>query len=432
MKKIFALLLYISVLLFAKQGDTPKESFLDYLSTQGDIAITTQSYLQKPAAKNPQDILLSANIHAHYEKDAFTIKTKLHLQADYYDTTGTSKHTNRSFLRLDELYGSYDFTDDTIAFGKSIQFWGALELRNIANVFNPDELRNDPFYTDKLGVINLNYTHYTDSGEISLYVKLYEQNREMAYYPYVYYFFPQSVSVAPGVNYPLIYNKELQTKASRYRPSIYLKYSDTTDTEYALDYTFIYENGYDSQRYYDTKLLPDNTFVTQENAYLVNKFITYDTLVVGPTLYKLEALYANIIDDPTISDYIHIGAGLEYTLSQVYKEADLGLLLEYYNYTTLQSGKKTDLDLFELFEDDLFIGLRYSFNEGDDASILAGAILDMQYDEQVYYIEYKTRLFDTLTMNFDYRYIEPSRTKPTAFHLMGRHERVSLKLAYYF
>ena len=412
--------------------EIPQEDFFDYLTTQGNINITGQSYLKKPQGKNPQNLLISANLEANYQKENFSVKSKLHAQADYYDTKGSAKHTNRTFLRLDELYGEYNFDDDSVGFGKNIQFWGALELRNIANVFNPDELRNDPFYTDKLGVINFNYTHYTESGELSLYVKLYEQNREMAYYPYVYYFFPQNVSVAPGVSYPLLYNKELQTKASRYRPSIYLKYSDTTDTEYALDYTFIYENGYDSQRYYDTKLLPDNTFSTQENAYLVNKFITYDTLVIGPTLYKLEALYANIIDDPTVSDYIHIGAGIEYTLTQIYKEADLGLLVEYYNYTTLQSSKRTDLELFELFEDDLFLGLRYSFNEGDDSSIIGGAVFDMQYDEQFYYMEYTARLFDTLKVNFDYRYIEPSRTKPTAFHLMGKHERISLKLGYYF
>jgi len=409
-----------------------ESTFLDNVTYQGNIDLTLQSYVKAPIGKEKQNTLLSANLEAKYIKENFTGFVKVRVQQDYYDFQGSAKHTDRSFVRLDELYGSYDFADDTILIGKNILFWGALEVRNLVNVFNPDELRADPFYTDKLGVINASYTHYTESGELSAIIKLYEQDRKMPAYPYVYYYFPATVNVAPNVNLPLVYDDTLKTKASRYRPSIYLKYSDSTDTEYALDYAFIFENGYDSQRYYTQTLQPNNSVTTQENAYLVNKFMTYDTLVVGATLYKLEATYADILDDELISDYIHVGLGAEHTLTQVYKEADLGLLVEYYRYITLQSGKKDDLALFELFQNDLFLGLRYSFNEGNDASIVGGGIFDLDYNEQVYYMEYQTRLLDTFKLNFDYRYISPSKNYNTAFKLMGAHERLSLKLGYYF
>jgi hypothetical protein len=407
-------------------------SFLDNVSYQGNINLTLQSYMKAPTTKEKQNALVSANFEAKYMQENFTGFAKVRMQQDYYDLQKSAKHTDRSFVRLDELYGSYDFESDSILIGKNILFWGALEVRNIVNVFNPDELRSDPFYTDKLGVINATYTHYTESGEFSAIIKLYEQSRKMSAYPYVYYYFPATVTVAPNVNLPLVYDDTLKTKASRYRPSIYLKYSDSTDTEYALDYAFIFENGYDSQRYYTKTLHANNIITTQENAYLVNKFMTYDTLVVGATLYKLEATYADIIDDALVSDYIHIGLGAEHTLSQVYKEADLGLLIEYYRYITLQSGKKDDLALFELFQNDLFLGVRYSFNQGNDASIVGGGIFDMDYNEQVYYMEYQTRLLDTFKLNFDYRYISPSKNYNTAFKLMGAHERISLKLGYYF
>jgi len=407
-------------------------SLLDNITYQGNINLTYQSYMKAPQPKEKQNALLSANLEAKYMKDNLTVFGKARLQQDYYDLKGSAQHTNRSFVRLDELYGSYDFEDDKISIGKNILFWGALEVRNIVNVFNPDELRSDPFYTDKLGVINAAYTHYTDSGEFSAIVKLYEQDREMAAYPYVYYYFPAAIPVSPANELPLIYNKTLKTKASRYRPSLYLKYADTTDTEYPLDYAFIFENGYDSQRYYTKTLQSNNIFTTQENAYLVNKFLSYDTLVIGATLYKLEATYADVLDDENISDYIHLGIGAEHTLSQVYKEADLGLLVEYYRYKTLQSGKKNDLELFEVFQNDLFLGMRYSFNQGNDASIVGGGIFDLDYNEQVYYMEYETRVMDTLKLNFDYRYISPSKNYMTAFHLLGAHERISLQLGYYF
>jgi len=410
-----------------------ESSILDDLTFQGHIDLTAQAYLLRPKSKHPLNLTLSALLEAQYAKDNFKIKTKIKAQQDYYDFQGTSDHTDRSYLRLDELYMSYDFEDDQVSFGKNVLFWGALEVRNITDTFNSDELRDDPFNSDKLGSWNLSYTHYTDNGEFSAIVKFYESSRDISAFPYVYYYFPQSVSPIPGMILPLQYVNRLQTEESKYRPSIYLKYAASTDTEYPLDYAVIFENGYDSQRYYTTAMAVDaQSMKTNENAYLVNKLSTFNTLVVGSTLLKLEAVYTDVINDEKISDYMHLGVGVEYTLSQFYSDADLGLISEYYYYDAFDSSKRDDLELFELFQNDLFVGLRYSFNQGNDASLIGGAIIDMQYDEQVYYVEYETRLAELFKINFDYRFIQPSQEYKTAFHLMGRHERLSLKIGYYF
>lgn len=255
-------------------------------------------------------------------------------------------------------------------------------------------------------------------------VKLYEEDQKMAKLPYVYYFFPPFVT----------YDSELKTQNSRYRPTVYLRYGGSTDTEYPLDYAVILQNGYDSQRYF----VPDGPMTgvvpvtLTEHAYLANKAMTYDTLVVGETLLKLEALYTDVIDDPNIADYYHVGAGVEHTLSQIADDADLGLIAEYYRYGTLQSGRYTDLELFEVFENDLFTGLRYSWNDANDASLVGGAVWDLEYDEQMFYVQYETRLYDTFKLNLDYRYIEPSKHTMTAFYLMGRLQSVSAKIGYYF
>ncbi len=317
--------------------------------------------------------------------------------------------------------------------GKNIRFWGALEVNNITDAFNSDELRSDPFQKDKLGSWNMEYTHYTDNGEFSAILKFYEQDRKMSAYPYVYYYFPATIEIAPNIELPLQYNNKLSTESSQFRPSVYLKYSASTDTEYPLDYAIIFENGYDSQRYYTTSVSNNlSTIDTNENAYLVNKILTYNTLVIGATLLKLEAVYTDVINDNEISDYVHLGLGVEHTLSQIYEDADLGLIAEYYNYTTLENNKRTDLQLFEVFQNDLFLGFRYSFNNSDTSSIVSGAIIDLDYDEQVYYFEYQTRLADMFKINFDYRLTNPSNIYKTAFNLMQKHERLSLKIGYYF
>ena len=397
-------------------------NFLDYISYQGNIDWITQSYLIAPKDKNPENITTSLNLEAAYVKDELQVKAKLKLQQDFNDMESGAKDTHRSYARIDELYAQYELENGQVLAGKSLRFWGALEVRNIADVFNPYDLRGDPFYKNKLGVVNAEYTTYTENGELSFIVQLYEQAREMSAYPYVYYYFPQGIK----------YTKDLKTQSGQYRPNIYVKYSDSLEGDYALDYNIIFQNGYDSQRYYTTHLTANNEIETNEHTYLVNKFITYDTLVVGATLYKLEAIYTDVLNNDVISDYTHIGLGAEHTIAQIYNEADLGLLAEYYSYNTFDGSKRSDLGLFEVFQNDLFLGLRYSFNEGDDSSIVGGGIFDLDYNENVYYFEYSTRVADTYKINFDYRYIEPAKNDATVFNLMGRHQRISLKVGYYF
>ncbi|HIC44289.1 MAG TPA: hypothetical protein EYO73_08390 [Sulfurimonas sp.] len=426
-------------------------------SVQGHVNVIAQGYPQRPVGKHKANLTLSGELELKYSEDDTSIVSKIYAQGDSHDVKGSSQHNERTFLRLDELYIQHDFEDDQIMFGQSVRFWGALEVNNLTDVFNPTDYRTDLFDSSKLGVLNLAYTHYTDTGELSLIVKLSEPDRDMAAQPYLYYFFPVAVQPGdlPGSPIPtpvsLGYTDKLN-KETGSRPSFFMKYSGSTDTEYAWDYSIIYENGYDSQRYYTYTLSDNNTSASiQENAYLVNKVMSYNTIVVGSTLVKIEAVYTDIIKTdplPTVktatgtvrtkklSDYLHIGLGLEHTLTQVYNEADLGLIAEYYRYEALQSGDDyfTDLELFEIYQNDLFIGGRYSFNEGNDASILTGLLYDLDYDEQVYSFEYETRLAELFKLKFSYYYIRPTSdaNTVTAYSLMGTHQRLSLNLGYYF
>ncbi|MBU4110401.1 hypothetical protein KJ988_05330, partial [bacterium] len=326
------------------------ENIFNQINIRGSFALAAQAYLIAPTDKHAQNFTASAELESVYNQDDFQAVAKLTAQQDYYDFQKSPDTNERSFIRLDELYGKYNFDDEQIMFGKNIRFWGALEARNITDTFNSDDLRADPFYKDKLGSWNAAFTHYTQAGEFSAIIKLYEQEREIAAFAYVYYYFPATVSV-PALNaaLPLKYVNTLDTEESSTRPSIYLKYAATADSEYALDYAVIFENGYDSQRYYTQTLSPDASYLmTNENAYLVNKLTTFNTLVLGATLYKLEAVYTDVLDDKVISDYFHLGLGLEHTVGEFYEGADLGLIAEYYSYSVLENNKRNDLELFEV------------------------------------------------------------------------------------
>jgi len=409
MKLLFTLLI-LSVLLFGK---------FEY---QGHVGVESQAYILAPKDKHKNNFTAYEQLEMSYAHESLKLATRLYAQQDYYDVVGDEEN-ERTFGRIDELYGLYEFDEDTLSAGKNIRFWGALEVRNITDGFNTQDFRNDLFNPDKMGAWNLAYSHYTDSGEFSVIVKLNEENQKMAGLPYVYYFFPAFVT----------YEDELQSEESLQRPTVYVSYSGTSETEYPIDYALIVQHGYDSQRYFRSDGPLNGTPVTfNEHAYLVNKVMTYNTAVVDATLIKLEALYTDVIDDKLVSDYWHLGVGLEYTMTFDELDGDLGLISEYYRYETLDSDKLSDLELFETFQNDLFLGLRYAFNDADDSSFIGGVIADLEYDEQAYYMEYETRLGDAYKLKLDYRYIEPSTSDITAYALLKCHERLGLKVAYYF
>ncbi len=390
------------------------------LDVKGYVGLENQTYITAPNTKHKNNFTLKENLELKYNKNNFSAYLKLYAQQDYYDLKENLQNNNRSFLRMDEAYLKYDFEDDSIQIGKSIKFWGSLEFLNIVDNFNPKDLRNDIFSkTNKLGVYNLAYTHYFEDSELSLIIKPIQQNQKMANFTYVYYIFPKYIS----------YDDNLETE-SKNRASIYLMYSGSTNSEYPMDFAFIYENGYDSQRYFSPAVNQPTLY--KQHAYLTNKFITYDTLVVGDTLIKLEALYVDVINNKKISDYSHVAFGFEHTIQNIYKTNSLGILAEYYNYRTYQKNKYTDLELFETMQNDLFLGLRYALNDSNSASIVGGIVKDFEYNEEIYYFKYESRFLDILKVNLDYYYIEPSKNEKTAFSLLNRHQRISLDISYYF
>jgi hypothetical protein len=406
-KKLFLLILS-SLSLFAE------------FEVSGHVDLDSEFYLSKASSRESSSFTAKQTLELKYLKDDFTIYTKLYAQEAFNDFLEQNSQTHRTFARVDEFYLKFDREDDAFQIGKSIKFWGSLEFRNIVDAFNPNEFRDDMFSVNKLGVYNASYSYFTDSGVVSLIVKFHEQDLKMAQFPYVYYPFPEFVS----------YEKNLQTSKSQNRPSVYLSYSGSTDTEYALDYAFIYENGYDSQRYFSSVVNQPTRYV--QNAYLVDKFMTYNTLVVGATLLKLEALYGDVESGVAVGDYSHIAFGIEHTFEDFESGSALGFIGEYYKYTTYESSKLSDLQLYETMQDDLFIGLRYTLNDEDDTSIVGGVVADMEYSEQSYYAKYESRFGNSIKVECDYYYIEPSKKVQTAYSLLGRHQRVGVNIAYYF
>ena len=309
---------------------------------------------------------------------------------------------NRRYFDFNDLYLRYNFEDSDILLGRSSHFWGALEFYNFTDVFNTRDLLDDPFdFNLKLGSWNVAYTTYLENSEISLIVKLHEERQKMQDIESINNFLP------------LPYSDDLITSEDKNRPTVFLKYSGSGE-KMQVDYSLIYQNGYDQQRY-----LSVEGGKLRQNAYIVNKFMGFATFVFEDTIYKTELTYA-LSDEVKVSDYLEFGVGLEHTLYSFWQKRDLGLLLEYYRYDEKDDGK---VDFNKFFENDLTFGFRLSMNDLSSSEVLGGMAVDMKSSEKILFVKYDTRVYEKYKLALSYQRLDAKQREL---------DRVKLEFGYYF
>ena len=92
------------------------------LSIQGHIDVTAQTYPIRPEGKNKNNLTASGQLELGFKKDDFEAIANIYVQGDSHDMKGSSEQNNRSYLRLDEFYGKYEFENSQIMAGKSLRF----------------------------------------------------------------------------------------------------------------------------------------------------------------------------------------------------------------------------------------------------------------------------------------------------------------------
>ena len=391
MKKLILLSSLLSSFLFAKD--------LEY---KGNIGIES-AYLKHDIA-NKRDH--QNTLHAELELKKKVQNGQFVLNVESIVDVDDKK---RRYIDVNDLYYKHNFENSDLLIGRNTRFWGAMEFYNHTDAFNTKDLRDDPFdYDSKIGSNNIAYTQYFENSELALIAKVGQERQRVQGIQSVYNFLPPN------------YNDSLITQKDKNRPSIYLKYSGSGE-ETQVDYAFIYENGYDEQRY----LAPEGTGL-QQHAYIVDKFMTYATLVSGDTIYKTELAYTKSQDE-IVSDYAQLSVGLEHTLYGILDRTDLGLLLEYYRYEAQDDSKLGAKDFGNLFQDDVTLGFRWTLNDGADSDILGGLAIDNDNHEKIFFIEYETRLMDKYKLAISYQHLIPKSS--STFQKL---DSAKVEFGYYF
>jgi hypothetical protein len=423
MNKFIAISTLLSSILMAEGSGYISQEFVDtsvekverfYSSIEkdieykGNIGVET-AYLRhdmKGKRDNQSAIRFEADGKYQFkENQKFVAKVKA-----LYDTNDNK----RRYFDINDLYFQHDFEDYNFLIGKSTRFWGAMEFYNQSDTFNTKDWLDNPFdYESKIGAWNIAYTRFFDDSELSIIVKLHEEKQAMQERRSVYNFLPTA------------YDKKLDTDSDN-EPTIYLKYSSSID-KYQVDYSLIYQNGYDEQRYMVQKTSRDtNISSMQQHAYNVNKFIGFGTMVRGDTLYKTELAYTSSHDDK-VADYAQGSIGLEHTLYGIWNKMDVGIIAEYYKYKLFQNHRFNAKSFGKLFDDDLSLGFRLSLNDISSSEVLGGWDIDRHNREQLFFVEYDTRIEDKYKLGVSYQHLTPK--EDSSFEKL---DSVMVEFGYYF
>ena len=357
--------------------------------------------------KYKSELVLQGETSLNFENEIFT--TDLKVEYLY-----SNEYKDRRYIMLNELYLSKEYEDYSFVFGKTIKYWGELEGFNIADVYNQKNYLLDPFnMSDKLGAIGLSAKKYFDADSLEFIVKFYEQDIE----------YPSAGS--PYIPFPLNYSKELELSDKRYTPSVYMVYNLISDETLDSDTKLILMHGYDNKRYF---IAPSQTRLSQY-AYRVNKFLLTSNILYRNTIFKCEASYTDIINDEKMSDYTQLSFGLEKSFYDI-ASTDLGVYIEYYRYTYIQDNKIENVDIFEIYNNDVFSALKLNFNDVRSSELKAGVLYDLDNSERVFKLEAKSRIIDGLILNAEYLQIVSSEN--TLLSSIGDSTRFSLGLRYTF
>ena len=326
----------------------------------------------------------------------------------------SSKYHEKRYIQLNEFYLSRSYESYRFALGKRIVYWGELEGYNITDIFNRKNYLLDPFdKSKKLGSWAFTASKYFDDDSIEFGLKFYEEDQK----------YPKRTS--PYYPFSLNYDNHLITENSKSNPSFYVSYLFNTESFIESENRITVWHGYDNKRYF----IPVDQTALAQYAYRINKYLFSSNIVYEDIIFKLEASYTDVIDDELMSDYMQWAVGLEKSFFDIV-EMDISLYEEYYHYSYRDDNAIKNVDISEIYNDDLFLAMKLNFNDTGSSEIKAGMLYDLGNSEKVFKVEAKTRVKDRFVLHG-----ELLRLLPVTSSLLSSfsdHTRVTVGLTYTF
>ena len=276
---------------------------------------------------------------------------------------------NREHADIRELKWLHLSGDDEWRIGIDTVFWGVTESQHLVDVINSIDRVEGFDGEDKLGQPMVHFTTLKDWGVLHVFVL--PGFRETEFH-----------SPEARLRFPLPVDAGLATFESsdgKDHVDFALRYAHAIgDTEFGLSLF----NGTSRE----PQLLPG---LDANNQPVLIPFYPQMTQlgldlqsIVEDWIWKLELIHR----DQDSGSFTATTFGFEYTFYGIVDSAvDLGVLLEY-------SYNDRDASVAGVFNNDLFGGFRFAFNDVQSSEILAGLILDTDNQSQTFRVEASRRL----------------------------------------
>tara|TARA_X000000368_G_scaffold177585_1_gene140058 strand:- start:4519 stop:5733 length:1215 start_codon:yes stop_codon:yes gene_type:complete len=312
----------------------------------------------------------------------------------------------RSHFDIRELNYSQRFSNFDLLIGNAQIFWGVAESRNVVDVINQfDEVENSD-ETDKLGQPLIRFGKFTDIGRFEVYYLPYFRERTF-----------------PGVDgrqrAPLtvdLDNAEYDEGREGWAGDFALRYQHQID-QFDIGIhvftgtaraPFLKSNGE------GTSHIPIYQKLTQGGVDIQR---TWDAW-----LLKLEVVIADQSGDNFTSNVF----GLEYTFFDFSNSGiDIGILFE-----GLYDNRDENKTASTLFENDIFVGARFTWNDFQESELLFGAIIDWKTGSMFSSIEYERRIGENMKFEVEAQYFLAEDSEPLA--QFERDSNLTLKLTRYY
>ena len=312
----------------------------------------------------------------------------------------------RSHFDIRELNYSQRFSNFDLLIGNAQIFWGVAESRNVVDVINQfDEVENSD-ETDKLGQPLIRFGKFTDIGRFEVYYLPYFRERTF-----------------PGVDGRQRAPLTVDLDNAEY---------DEGREEWAGDFALRYQHQIDQfdigiHVFTGTARAP----FLKSNGEGTSHIPIYQKLTQGGVdiqrtwdawLLKLEVVIADQSGDNFTSNVF----GLEYTFFDFSNSGiDIGILFE-----GLYDNRDENKTASTLFENDIFVGARFTWNDFQESELLLGAIIDWKTGSMFSSIEYERRIGENMKFEVEAQYFLAEDSEPLA--QFERDSNLTLKLTRYY
>ena len=364
---IFLMLIFLSFSLTAAEWDS-------------EIAVEVRSFLHDTAHPNQQNENLSLSFQTEFyhdwDDDTQRFLIKPFARIDNLDD-------ERTHFDLREFYWRKTFEEKNldVKIGLSKVFWGVTESAHLVDIINQNDGVENLDGEDKLGQPMVNFTLDKDWGVVDFFILPYFRERT----------FP-SLDGRPSLPFKIDTDNPL-----------YASGAEEEHVDLALRYAQVFGDwdvgiSHFSGTSREPLLIP---LITTSGVELTPFYdqIEQSAVDIQATLenwlWKLELISNKGMQQDR---YMALAGGFEYSFYDLKESGiDLGVIAEYLFDDRKQSSTST-------FQNDLFIGGRFAFNDENSSDLLAGVVYDLDNQTRFFSIEAAMRVGQNMKVNLETRF----------------------------